>query len=289
MANTRELRRRIKSIRNTAQITRAMQMVAASKMRRAQQLAEAGVPFSDLMNRILVELRDHVDPTTHPLLVERPVKKELVLLVSTDRGLCGSLNANLFKTVTKLDPATTEFVVVGRKGRQFLTRLKRDLKADFDVSDPAKFVESRRISKYVLERFNSGEVDRVRVLFPKFVNALIQKPQLETVLPISPVQLGKIQTVTKGSDKINSYGFLFEPGAHEVLDALLPTYVHYIIYQMVLEAKASEHSARMVAMKSATDNAKELIKDLRLEYNKVRQAAITAEIQEISTAALAMG
>ena len=289
MANTRVLRRRIKSIRNTAQITRAMQMVAASKMRRAQLLAEAGKPYSDLMNRILVELRNHVDHTAHPLLQERPVKKELVILISSDRGLAGALNANLFKVVMELDPKITEFIVVGRKGRQFLTRLKRDLQADFDISDPAKFVESRRVSRYALERFQSGEVDRVRVLFPKFVNTLTQQPKLETILPISPIQMGKITAAPPAGTKINSYGFLFEPEPYQVLDALLPAYVNYIVYQMVMDAKASEHSARMVAMKSATDNAKELIKDLRLEYNKVRQAAITAEIQEISTAALSMG
>jgi F-type H+-transporting ATPase subunit gamma len=140
-----------------------------------------------------------------------------------------------------------------------------------------------------VDRFLSGDVDRVRVLFPKFVNTLSQQPQLSTILPISPVQMGKVAAELPAGTKINSYGFQFEPDPFEVLDALLPTYVNYIVYQMVLDAKASEHSARMVAMKTATDNAKELIKDLRLEYNKVRQAAITAEIQEISTAALSMG
>jgi F-type H+-transporting ATPase subunit gamma len=289
-ANTRLLKRRIKSVKNTAQITRAMQMVAASKMRRAQQQAESGNAYSDLMNRMLVELKDRVDTSLHPLLREREVKKELVLLITTDRGLCGPLNANLFKAVTTFDRDKTEYVVVGRKGRQFLARTKRNLRADFEVGDPVNYNQSRRVSRYCMDLFLEGTVDRVRVVFPKFINTLVQETRVATILPISPIKMQReSELAAKEQDSsVTGYGYLFEPSAESVLESLVPNYVHYLIYQMFLDARASEHSARMVAMKSATDNAKELVKDLTLEYNKARQAAITNEIAEIATAQLAM-
>jgi F-type H+-transporting ATPase subunit gamma len=289
-ANTRLLKRRIKSVKNTAQITRAMQMVAASKMRRAQQQAASGNAYSDLMNRMLVELKGRIDAGLHPLLNERHVEKELVLLMTTDRGLCGPLNANLFKAVTTFDRDKTEYVVVGRKGRQFLARTKRNLRADFEVGDPVNYNQSRRVSRYCMELFLEGTVDRVRVVFPKFVNTLVQETRMETILPISPIKMQRESELAAGTadDAVTGYGYLFEPSAEAVLESLVPSYVHYLIYQMFLDARASEHSARMVAMKSATDNAKELVKDLTLEYNKARQAAITNEIAEIATAQLAM-
>jgi F-type H+-transporting ATPase subunit gamma len=296
LANTREIRRRIKSVKNTQQITKAMQMVAASKMRRAQQSALAGREYAGLLNRVLVSLSERVESGSHPLLAERPVRRELVLLVSTDKGLCGALNSNLFREAARLDPAATAFEVTGRKGAQFVARTKRELLADFQLPDNPTLTQTRSLSKFALDRFLSGEVDKVTVAFTRFINTLTQKPTMQTLLPIAPGSLGQDATVTAetiakfpSADPKNRFGYIFEPGPTEVLDAILPEYVHFQVYQMILDSRASEHSARMVAMKNATDNAKQIIKDLTLEYNKVRQAAITTELLEITTAQMAMG
>jgi len=287
-ANTRDIRRRIKSIKNTAQITKAMQMVAAAKMRKAQNAALAGRPYADLINRVLVALRDRTDVTLHPLLEVREVKNELVLVVSSDKGLCGALNTNLLREVSTLPRESTGFVSAGRKAQQYLARTGRNLLADFALKDSPGFHETKTVSKFLLEKFLSGDVDRVSVAFTHFQNTLIQKPEIRTLLPISPFDLPD-GAQEAPADIENRYGYLYEPNAQEVLSAILPHYIHYEVYQMVLDARASEHSARMVAMKSATDNAKQLIKDLTLEYNKVRQASITTELLEISTAQMALG
>jgi F-type H+-transporting ATPase subunit gamma len=290
VANTREIRRRIKSIKNTAQITKAMQMVAASKMRKAQQAALAGREYSTLLNRVLVSLSDRVDASTHPLLAERPVKNELVLVISSDKGLCGALNTNLFREVTlKVDKPEAGFVASGRKAVQFLARSKRNLLADFGLKDSPAFAETKQISKFVLERFLNGEVDRVSVAYTHFVNTLNQIPTIRTLLPIKEADLPHGVEKDAKTGPANTFGYIFEPSAEEVLDAILPEFVHFQIYQMVLDSRASEHSARMVAMKNATDNAKQIVKDLTLEYNKVRQAAITTELLEITTAQIALG
>ncbi|SRR5579862_27073 len=286
-ANTRDIRRRIKSIKNTAQITKAMQMVAASKMRKAQQLALAGRPFAELMNKVLVSVRERADVAYHDLLQVRDLKKELVLVVSTDKGLCGALNTNLLREVNQFDAGRTAYVAAGRKAVQYLVRTKRDLLADFPLKDNPTFVETKAISKFCIEKFEKFEVDRVSVLYTHFVNTLIQKPLVRTILPLSPFEDLKIEKPKTGGEPLTDY--LYEPSAQAVLSAILPYYVHYQIYQMVLDARASEHSARMVAMKGATDNAKQLIKDLTLEYNKLRQASITTELLEITTAQMALG
>lgn len=288
-ANTREIRRRIKSIRNTSQITKAMQMVAASKMRKAQQLALAGRPYADLMNKVLVCVRDRTDVSANPLLEVREVNKELVLVISTDKGLCGALNTNLLREAATFDVQKTQFVAAGRKGMQFLARTRRTLLADFELKDSPTFLESKVVSRFCIERFLAGEVDKVTVLYTKFVNTLTQKPTARTLLPVSSFELEQVHAKDEPADGNHFSEYLYEPGAQEVLGAILPHYVHYQVYQMVLDARASEHSARMVAMKSATDNAKQLIKDLTLEYNKVRQASITTELLEISTAQMALG
>jgi F-type H+-transporting ATPase subunit gamma len=283
MPSTRDIRRRIKSVKNTAQITKAMQMVAASKMRKAQQAAIAGHPYVQLLNRMLVSLHGKVNPTAHPLLEEREVKKELVLVVSTDKGLCGGLNTNLFREIAKYDSAKTEFVSIGRKGKQFLARTKRNLLADFELADRPSFLEVKSVSKFLVEKFLNKEVDKVTILFSRFVNTLNQEPRAATLLPLAALPVNK--EWKEGEDKKGDGAqFIFEPDEEKVLDALLPYYIHYGAYQAVLDARASEHSARMVAMKNATDNAKSLVKDLTLEYNKVRQAAITSELLEITTA-----
>jgi len=286
MANTKEIRRRIKSIRNTAQITKAMQMVAASKMRRAQQQAVAGRPYATVMNKVFVSLQKRTDPKLHPLLQVREVKKELVIVISTDKGLAGALNTNLLREAARFDPAKTGYVVAGRKARQFLARTKRELLADFELKDAPTFVETKPISNFVMEKFLKAEVDKVSVLFTHFINTINQRPVVETLLPISAFDLPK-GDVEEDSDPL--LGYMFEPKAEAVLDFMLPYYVQYQVFQNVLDARASEHSARMVAMKNATDNALQFIKDLTLEYNKMRQESITTELLEIATAQMALG
>lgn len=289
MASLRDIRRRIKSVKNTAQITKAMQMVAASKMRKAQEAALNGRPYAELLNRVLVSLRDRVDPNLHPLLEKREVKNELVILLSTDKGLCGGLNTNLFREAMNFDPAVTKFISVGRKGTQFLARTKRNMVADFGLKDHPSFLETKAISKFAIERFLSGDVDKVTVLYPRFVNTLVQTPTALPLLPITSLEEAGLVNAEEQPLPDPEGGVLFEPSAESILDAIVPYYVHYELYQMVLATRASEHSARMVAMKSATDNAKGLVKDLTLEYNKARQAAITTELLEIATAQLAIG
>jgi F-type H+-transporting ATPase subunit gamma len=284
-ANTRDIRRRIKSVKNTAQITKAMQMVAAAKMRKAQLAALAGRPYSDLLNRVLGSLTERVDASLSPLFDVRPVKNELVLIVSTDKGLCGALNTNLFREIVLKQKETAQFVVSGRKATQYTARTKKKLIADFEVKDTFTLLDTKPISKVLIKKFLAGEVDQVSVLSTKFVNTLNQQPVLEKLLPLDPETLPKASVTSTGND---GSVFTFEPGDEEVLAALLPHFIHYQVYQKFLDARASEHSARMVAMKNATDNAKTLIKDLTLEYNKVRQASITTELLEISTAQMAV-
>ena len=290
-ANTRDIRRRIKSVKNTAQITKAMQMVAASKMRKAQQLALDARPYSAALRKMALALRSLGSDDTHPLLETRSVAKELVLIVATDKGLCGALNTNLLREATKFDASKTIFVTLGRKASQWAGRSKRDLLADFPLKDAPTFVETKTVSKFIVEKFLSGEVDRVTVLYTDFKNTLTQVPKAVQILPVTSAidqldanDLADDTSITGGGSDI-----LFEPNAFAFLDALLPYSVHIAVYNAVLEARASEHSARMVAMKSATDNAKSLIKDLSLEYNKLRQASITTELLEISTAQMVLG
>jgi len=290
MANTQDIRRRIKSIRNTAQITRAMQMVAASKMRKAQQHALAGRPYAALMNKVLVSLQKRTDPRLHPLLHIRDVKKELVLIISTDKGLAGALNTNLFREAAHFDSAKTAFVVTGKKARQFVARTKRELLADFELKDAPTFVETKPVAKFCTEKFLNREVDKVSVLYTHFINTINQRAVVQTLLPISSFDLPKKHDESvEGEDVDPMLGYVFEPKAEVVLDVMLPYYIQYQVFQMILDARASEHSARMVAMKNATDNAHEFIKDLTLEYNKMRQAGITTELLEIATAQMAIG
>jgi len=290
MASTQDIRRRIKSIRNIGQLTKAMQMVAASKMRKAQQHALAGRPYAALMNRVLVSLQKRTDPRLHPLLEVRDVKKELVLIISTDKGLAGSLNTNLFREAANFDQSKTAFVVTGKKARQFIARTKRELLADFELKDAPSFVETKAVSKFCTEKFLNREIDKVSIVYTHFINTINQKPVVETLLPISSFDLPKGESGAEGAaeDVDPMLGYVFEPNAEVVLDVMLPFYIQHEVFQMILDARASEHSARMVAMKNATDNANQFIKDLTLEYNKMRQAGITTELLEIATAQMAL-
>lgn len=288
-ANTRDIRRRIKSVKNTAQITKAMQMVAASKMRKAQQLAIDGRPYAQLLNRISAAVNEvQGGDVKHPLIEQREVKKELVIVISTDKGLCGALNTNLLREAAKFDPAKTDFIAAGRKGAQWAARSKRNLIAEFHLKDTPSFVETKVISKMAIEKFLDGSVDKVSVLVTRFVNTLTQEPVVFQLLPVSALPSNK-DLAEKVAEKGGTVDAVFEPSPAAVLDALLPYYAHFAIYRAVVEARAAEHSARMVAMKNATDNAKSLIKDLTLEYNKIRQASITTELLEITTAQMALG
>ena len=290
MPSPRDLRRRIKSVKNTSQITKAMQMVAASKMRKAQQGALAGRPYAALMNTVLAEVTANIGDFKHPLLEKHNTGKRAVILISTDRGLCGALNSNLMREAARLDKDTTLFICAGRKGTQFVARTKRPLVAEFTYKDPPQFGEARAIAKFVQDLFTKGEVDRVDVLFTRFISTLNQKMELRPLLPIG--ELLAVEAGMNGDRKgaaLERTGveYLFEPSADGVLGTLLPHYVNYLVFQMLLEARASEHSARMVAMKNATDNAAQLIKDLTIEYNKMRQATITKELLEIASAQMA--
>jgi F-type H+-transporting ATPase subunit gamma len=292
MPSTRDIRRRIKSVKNTAQITKAMQMVASSKMRKAQLAALAGRPYAQVMNEVLGNVVEAATDFTHPLMEKRAGNKRAVILVSSDKGLCGALNSNLTREALKFDKDTTVFVCAGKKGAQFVSRTKRKLAAEFTYKDAPMFAEARAISKFVQEMFLTGEVDAVDVLFTNFVSTLVQKPEIKSLLPLSEikgVQAGVAGEAMDTELHKSAQEFLFEPGAEKVLGELLPHYLNFQIFQILLEAKASEHSSRMVAMKNATDNAKQLIKDLTLEYNKLRQANITKELLEITTAQMALG
>jgi len=292
MPSTRDIRRRIKSVKNTAQITKAMQMVAASKMRKAQQSALAGRPYATLMNAVLAQVTANAGDFTHPLMEKRDVRTRAVIVVSSDKGLAGALNSNLLREVGKFDKNSTTFIAAGRKGSQFIARTQRKLAAEFTYKDSPQFSEARAISRFAQELFLKGEVDQVDVLFTNFINTLSQKPEVRTLLPVGEVRGVTVDVTGEGSGVALVTGateFLFEPGPADVFGSLLPHYLNFQVYQILLEAKASEHSARMVAMKNATDNAKQLIKDLTLEYNKLRQANITKELLEITSATMSMG
>lgn len=288
MPSTRDIRRRIKSVKNTRQITKAMELVAASKMKKAQQAALAGRPYTQLMASMLATLAHRVEESQHPFLVERPVRTRGILLVTTDKGLCGPLNANLFKLVTDIK-TPAKYYVVGRKGAQFISRTKRELVADFQVTDRAAFSEVKVAAELMVKHFLEGQIDTIEVIYPRFKNTLIQEPTLRPVLPLANLQefVSHAQADAGHAKAADTREMLFEPNAQEVLEALLPFYVNRHLYQLVLSAKASEHSARMVAMKTAKDNATKLLGDLTLEYNKARQAAITQEILEIAAASFA--
>jgi F-type H+-transporting ATPase subunit gamma len=252
----------------------------------------AGRPYAALMNEVLAEVTANAGEFSHPLMEKREGGRRCIILVSTDKGLCGALNSNLMREAAKYDKASTIFVAAGRKASQFLARTKRQLVAEFTYKDAPLFSEARAISRFVRDLFIKGEVEHVAVLFTNFVSTLNQHPEVFPLLPI-----GEIKGVTAGihghatAEALpkGTMEYQFEPNIESVLGALLPHYLNFQMYQILLEAKASEHSSRMVAMKNATDNAQQLIKDLTLEYNKLRQANITRELLEISSAAMAMG
>ncbi|MGC1646012.1 MAG: ATP synthase F1 subunit gamma [Candidatus Sulfotelmatobacter sp.] len=283
MLSPRELRRRIKSITSTAQITRAMQMVASSKMRKAQQATLKTRPFSQLLYRIQRYATTRASEFTHPLLQVRAVRKRAVILIGTDKGLCGALNANLFRVAAQFDPATTLFIAAGKLTAQFVTRTHRQLAAEFVFGDSPRFGEARPIANFARDLFLKGEVDEVKVVVTLFINTLSQKTEVLEFLPIGEIKGMKIPGAeSEAALTSDTNDVLFEPSPEEVLSYLLGHYLNIFIYRALLEAKASEQSARMVGMKNATDSATQLTNDLTLAYNKLRQGNITQELLEIA-------
>jgi len=280
MHSLRDLRRRIRSIGSTEQITRAMQMVAASKMRKAQEAALAGRPFVQLLYRIQREATARAGVFKNPLLEVREVRKRAVVLIAADKGLCGPLNTNLFRLAAEFDPESTVFITAGRKGAQFIARTRRQLVAEFTYADTPRYAEARAISAFARDLFLKREVDEVQILATRFVNTLTQNPLCAGFLPIGEVNIPGI----KMTDKLaaDTAEVVFEPSPEAILGYLLSHYLDIYMYQVLLNAKASEQSARMVSMKNATENAESLIKDLTLEYNKLRQGNITKELLEIA-------
>jgi len=283
MNSPRDLRRRIRSISSTAQITKAMQMVAASKMRKAQLAALAGRPFVKMLYRIQREATTRMLDFSHPLLAHRDVHKRAVVLVGADKGLCGALNNNVFRLAAEFDPESTLFVTAGRRAAQFIARTGRQLVAEFAYGDTPGFSEARSIAAFARDLFLKREVDQVLIVATRFVNTLTQHPLCLEYLPIGEIRAMKILCVrTEEELAADTTESLFEPSPEFVLSYMLSHYLDIFVYQVLLNAKASEQSARMVSMKNATDSAENLIKDLKLEYNKLRQGNITKELLEIA-------
>ena len=297
MANLRDIKRRINSVKNTGKITRAMQLVAASRMKKAQESAIQSRPYAQMLAGMLSAMpkgeSGEILADGNPFLTPRAVKTRGILLVSTDKGLAGALNSNLFRFIASdLKGDNIKFFAVGRKGAQFLARTGRNLAAQFSVGDTVPYKEVRPIVEGIAQAYLAGEIDSIEVLFPRFVNNLRQEV---TLTPLAPIpNLDDFVAAHKGSNYVteapianDTREMLFEPEAAEILKQLVELYIRREIHQMILEAKASELSARMVAMKTATDNAQELVRRLTLTYNKLRQAAITQELVELSAASAA--
>ena len=285
MASLREIKRRAKSIQNTSKITHTMELVAAAKMKRAQNLASAGKPYSQLVNDTIRSIANRVEPETHPLLARTEGKNSLVIVFSTDRGLAGALNSNLTRELEKL-VGNVKFVTLGKKGRSYTVKTNRELVADFSLPDRPDLASCRAVARLVTNGFLNHEFDQAHVLYTEFVSTLKQVAVVRQLLPIISTEL--LAELAKEAGEAGVGAPLFEPDPDTVLEAILPQYILMELYQIMLEAKASEHSARMVAMKNATENALDLVDDLTLTYNGIRQEAITKEILDISTAAIAL-
>ena len=280
MASQRDIRRRIGSVKNIKQITRAMQFVAASKLKRAQDATLAARPYSEKLDEVLADLAAVLDGEDHPLLAEPESDKRLIVLITTDRPLSGPLNTNIVRFVSRdiVDhPGDLALITVGRKGRDAMRRSGVPLEAHFATfGDRPTFADVLPLARLVTDDFLAGTYGRVDIVYSQFVSTLVQRPTLLTILPIQPAE---------DTEGIPGNQFIFEPNAGAVLERLLPRFVATRLFQAVLEAKASEESSRMVAMKNATENAEDLIEDLTLSYNKVRQANITREMIEIASGA----
>ena len=282
MPSERDLRRRVRSIKNIQQLTRAMQLVAASKMRRAQEAVLASRPFEEKLRSVLNDLAPYADPELSPLLVHRPVKKVAVVLITTDRGLVGPMNVNLLRATARFvaERPDATYIAVGRKGIGALRRQRAPVLAEFpNVPDRPTTDDTNAIARAAVDEFLSGGVDEVYLSFTKFVNTLRQEPTVRRLLPPEP-------EAEKAEEAAVQY--LFEPDPAEVMNRIIPRFIEVAVYQAVLESKASQFSAQMVAMRNATDAAGDLIGELTLAANKARQTRITKEMLEIASGAEAL-
>ncbi|MBI2916399.1 MAG: ATP synthase F1 subunit gamma [Chloroflexi bacterium] len=284
MANIRLIKRRIRSLQNTAKITKAMEMIAASKMRRTQMRALAARPYAQRVQELLSHLAamQRPDEPVHPLLEQRPVKKVAIVHFAADRGLCGGMNANVnrrtLSLVKELDKPVS-VVAVGRRGRDFAARYLGNLTAEFTgLGDKGGIADIHPIAHLIIEDYIQKAVDRVYLVYPQFVSTAVQRPAVQTLLPVEPAHLEHV-----GAE------YIWEPESPLVLAALLPRYIEMQLYHAYLEEVASEQSARMVAMRNATDNANEIVGELTLAYNKARQEAITKELLDVVGGAAALG
>jgi F-type H+-transporting ATPase subunit gamma len=293
MPSLRDIRRRIRSIRNTAKITKAMELVAASRLRRAQMRVTAARPYADAIRKLVAELGAAAPSSgeaLHPLLVQRDVHRVGVVLVTPDRGLAGALNTNVIRRGSEVineyeraDGQSVEVVTVGRKGQDFLARRGRKLLGTFTgMVASVNYDDVIPIARVITDSFINGSIDRAVLVYPRFISTLSQRPEVVQLLPITAPE------PESGQERPRRLDYIFEPDPQSILEQLLPRYVEVLIYQAVLETAASFFSAQMVAMRNATDNANDLVESLSLTYNKVRQANITREVTEIASAAEAM-
>ena len=284
MASVRQIRRRIRSVENTAKITKAMSMIAASKMRRAQEAALQGRPYSDQMRSLLADLsaQPHEEETLHPLLRRREPRNVEIVHITPDRGLTGGLNANINRTASQFIlglERNVSVIAMGKKGRDFMVRYGQNVRAVFtDIGDRPVLTDVTPAARLVIEAYAQEDVDAVYVVYGQFVSTTMQRPVVEPLLPVVPAELETQQAV----------GYIYEPDSLTVLSELLPRFVEMQLYHTVLEGIASEQSARMVAMRNATDNANEMANALTLEMNKARQESITTELLDIVGGAAAV-
>ena len=283
MADIRKIRRRIKGVEGISRITRAMEMIAASKMRKAQERGLAGRPYSEKIEQVIADLAALPDTgDQHPLLRWREAEKVTVVHITPDRGLCGGLNGNLNRRLANFileEDKQVNVIAIGRKGRDFAMRNNCDVLAEFtQLGDAPSFLDTLAISHIVIDDYTTGKTDRVCISYPQFVSTLAQKPVIKQLLPVQPAVIPNLENVE----------YIYEPDAQTVLGTLLPRFVEMEIYHAILESIASEQSARMVAMRNATDNAQELLGELTLLYNKARQEAITNELLDITSGVSAL-
>ena len=284
MANIRLIRRRIRGVQGVVKITRAMEMIATSRMRRAQERGLAGRPYSEKIRQVLADLAalPQAGDLLHPLLQRRPVSKIAMVLITPDRGLCGGLNANLNRRTASFileQSLPVTLIAVGRKGLDFMRRYGRDIRAEFTrLGDRPSLLDTLPISRIIIDDYTNGVIDLVYLVYAQFISTMVQRPILQQILPIEPAAIPKVQNVD----------YIYEPSPDEVLGELLPRFVEMQVYHAILESIASEQSARMVAMRNATDNANELIGELTLMYNKARQESITNELLDITGGAAAL-
>lgn len=286
MANLRDLRRRIKSIQKTKQVTKAMKAVSAAKMRRAQEHVLAARPFALRVRDVLGRVGSASVDVQHPLLAVREPKKVAYVVFTADRGLCGGFNSNIIRKASEEINKHQEvsLVVVGRKARQFFRRRGRQIDRDYiGIGESADLGFARELSAFLAEKYIAEEYDEVYLVYSEFVNALVQRPLVEKLLPVEPPE-----SKEEGASAGTKVEYIFEPNVESMLERLLPMYVENSIYQCLLENKAGEHSARMAAMDNATKNADDMISSLTLSLNRARQAAITKEISEIVGGAAAL-